>query len=116
VINCKPNSIEKLHKIEAKPKLTILVCKHKAIYTITKIGKLKKKKGKETRKTGKRIFTREKFESSWSSSPLCNPKHIFLLIHLQPRINNYRPHTLMTNKQTHINNKSPFSKLNNKNQ
>jgi hypothetical protein len=47
VINCKPNSNEKLHKIEAKPKLTILLCKHKAIYTITKIGKLKKKKEKK---------------------------------------------------------------------
>ena len=64
----------------------------------------------------KRIFTCEKLESRWPTPPLRNPKHILLLIHIQPRINDDRPGTMMTNQYTqnpnHINHQNKTKQKN----
>ena len=79
-----------------------------------------KETNKETKKAilkdKKRIFTCEKLESRWPTPPLRNPKHILLLIHIQPRINDDRPGTMMTNQYTqnpnHINHQNKTKQKN----
>lgn len=44
-------------------------------------------------------LTCEKFEGCWPTPPLCNPEHIFFLIHVQTWINHYWPCPVLTTEQ-----------------
>jgi hypothetical protein len=100
--------------IQTSSNISVFIKSHR------KIGKQKKKKEKDTHQTRKRIFTCEKLESSWSTSPLCSPNQTLLFIHVKPRINHYRPRTILANRETRINdtsnNQSSSPKQQNKNQ